>query len=212
MRKLRDRREAALGATTPHAVDRQIPLAVGDLTARCRGTVARCPALSFKSCRARAGTVRMRRWAPQTITGARSVPPGMRNAEAWLRWSRSPDLDHAFWHLNLPTLIALLPPPGEITLDVGCGEGRVARALTALGHVVVGVESSPALARAGDRGRACVRGACLSLTQRRWRSPTPSPGRLFWCARGGGLRRGAGCGASARRRLHRRVSRCGAVA
>jgi SAM-dependent methyltransferase len=70
------------------------------------------------------------------------------NAEAWLRWSRSPELDHAFWHLNLPTLIALLPPPGEITLDVGCGEGRVARALTALGHVVVGVESSPALARA----------------------------------------------------------------
>jgi SAM-dependent methyltransferase len=74
------------------------------------------------------------------------------NAEAWLRWARSPELDHAFWHLNLPTLIGLLPPPGEITLDVGCGEGRVARALNELGHVVVGVESSPALARAATEG------------------------------------------------------------
>jgi SAM-dependent methyltransferase len=74
------------------------------------------------------------------------------NAEAWLRWARSPELDHAFWHLNLPTLIELLPPPGEITLDVGCGEGRVARALKELGHHVVGVESSPALAQAATEG------------------------------------------------------------
>jgi SAM-dependent methyltransferase len=35
---------------------------------------------------------------------------------------------------------------------VGCGEGRVARALKELGHVVVGVESSPALARAATEG------------------------------------------------------------
>jgi SAM-dependent methyltransferase len=70
------------------------------------------------------------------------------NAEDWVRWARSPECDHAFWHLNLPTLLALLPRPGELTLDVGCGEGRLARALKELGYHVVGVESSPALAQA----------------------------------------------------------------
>jgi SAM-dependent methyltransferase len=70
------------------------------------------------------------------------------NAEDWVRWARSRECDHAFWHLNLPALLALLPRPGELTLDVGCGEGRLARALRELGHDVVGVESSPALARA----------------------------------------------------------------
>lgn len=74
------------------------------------------------------------------------------NAEDWVRWARSSECDHAFWHLNLPTLIELLPPPGELTLDVGCGEGRVARALKELGHDVVGVESSPALAHAATEG------------------------------------------------------------
>lgn len=65
-----------------------------------------------------------------------------------MRWARSRACDHAFWYLNLPALLALLPPPGELTLDVGCGEGRLARALKETGHHVVGVESSPALAQA----------------------------------------------------------------
>jgi len=70
------------------------------------------------------------------------------NATDWVRWARSPELDHAFWHLNLPALIALLPAPHGLTLDVGCGEGRVARALKEHGHRVVGIESSPTLATA----------------------------------------------------------------
>ncbi|HEX3392101.1 MAG TPA: class I SAM-dependent methyltransferase [Solirubrobacteraceae bacterium] len=70
------------------------------------------------------------------------------NAADWVRWARSPELDHAFWRLNLPALIALLPSPDGLTLDVGCGEGRVARAMKELGHRVVGVESSPALVTA----------------------------------------------------------------
>ena len=77
------------------------------------------------------------------------------NAADWVRWARSPELDHAFWHLNLPALMALLPAPGGLTLDVGCGEGRVARALKELGHRVVGIDSSPALvmaARKADPG------------------------------------------------------------
>jgi SAM-dependent methyltransferase len=77
------------------------------------------------------------------------------NAADWVRWARSPEFDHAFWRLNLPALMALLPAPDGLTLDVGCGEGRVARALKELGHRVVGIESSPALvaaAREADQG------------------------------------------------------------
>lgn len=69
-------------------------------------------------------------------------------AEDWIRWARSPELDHAFWWLNLPALLEILPPPGRMTIDVACGEGRLGRRLVELGHTVVGVESSPALAEA----------------------------------------------------------------
>jgi SAM-dependent methyltransferase len=69
-------------------------------------------------------------------------------AKEWIVWARSEELDHAFWRLNLPSLLELLPPPGKLTVDVGCGEGRVARVLRERGHTVVGVESSPALVEA----------------------------------------------------------------
>jgi SAM-dependent methyltransferase len=69
-------------------------------------------------------------------------------AAAWIRWAREPDQDHYFWRLNLPSLLELLPPPGRLTVDVGCGEGRVARELKARGHTVVGVEGSETLAAA----------------------------------------------------------------
>jgi SAM-dependent methyltransferase len=76
-------------------------------------------------------------------------------AREWIVWARSEELDHAFWRLNLPSLLELIPAPGRLTVDVGCGEGRVARVLRERGHTVVGVESSPALveaARAADPG------------------------------------------------------------
>jgi SAM-dependent methyltransferase len=69
-------------------------------------------------------------------------------AQSWIAWARTPDLDHFFWRLSLPALLALTTAPGELTVDVGCGEGRVARELKARGHRVVGVEGSPALAAA----------------------------------------------------------------
>src|SRR3954471_10114805 len=44
--------------------------------------------------------------------------------------------------LNEPALLDLLPPPGRRTLDVGCGEGRLARRLVERGHRVVGLDGS----------------------------------------------------------------------
>jgi SAM-dependent methyltransferase len=69
------------------------------------------------------------------------------HAEAWARWARTPGHDHHYEHLNLPAFSSLLPPPGRMTVDVGCGEGRLGRSLADLGHVVIGVDSSPTLAR-----------------------------------------------------------------
>jgi SAM-dependent methyltransferase len=68
-------------------------------------------------------------------------------AEAWAAWARTPDHDSFFWHHGLPSLLALLPPPGAGTIDVGCGEGRLSRALAKLGHHVVGVDGSATLTR-----------------------------------------------------------------
>lgn len=68
-----------------------------------------------------------------------------RHAPEWARWTRVPGHDVYYERLNWPALRALLPPPGRRTLDVGCGEGRVGRALHAAGHRVVGIDSSPTL-------------------------------------------------------------------
>jgi hypothetical protein len=43
----------------------------------------------------------------------------------WLAWARTPDHD-AYWRYR-DAFFALVPPPGRATLEVGCGEGRVAR-------------------------------------------------------------------------------------
>jgi SAM-dependent methyltransferase len=43
-------------------------------------------------------------------------------ADAWAQWRRA----DAYVHYA-PTFFELVPPPGSATLEVGCGEGRVAR-------------------------------------------------------------------------------------
>ncbi len=63
--------------------------------------------------------------------------------EDWERFARTPGHDVFHEGFNFPAFLALLPPPGEATLDVGCGEGRVGAELTRRGHRVVGVDSSP---------------------------------------------------------------------
>jgi SAM-dependent methyltransferase len=66
-------------------------------------------------------------------------------AESWVRWARQPGHD-AYWYYR-DAFFDLLPPPGERTIEVGCGEGRVARDLSERGHRVIGVEPARTLVR-----------------------------------------------------------------
>jgi len=66
-------------------------------------------------------------------------------AENWVAWARTPGHD-AYWSYR-DAFFPLLPAPGRQTLEVGCGEGRVARDLAARGHRVVGLDASPTLLR-----------------------------------------------------------------
>lgn len=70
-----------------------------------------------------------------------------RHAENWVRWARAPGHD-SYWKFHREPFLASLPPPGRLTLDVGCGEGRVTRDLRERGYRVVGVDLSPSMIRA----------------------------------------------------------------
>jgi ubiquinone/menaquinone biosynthesis C-methylase UbiE len=67
-------------------------------------------------------------------------------AENWVRWARTPEHDHS-WIYRDAFFDEIVPAPGRGTLEIGCGEGRVARDLAARGHRVVGVHSSVTLLR-----------------------------------------------------------------
>ncbi len=74
-----------------------------------------------------------------------SIPEAWeKEAKSWARWARSSGLRGA-GRINLDSFLALLPPAGRRTLDLGCGEGRLGRALLERGHRVVGVDVSPTL-------------------------------------------------------------------
>ena len=66
-------------------------------------------------------------------------------AENWVRWVRRPG--PAYWYYRASFLDEILPPPGRQTLEMGCGEGRVARDLAGRKHHVIGIDSSPTLLR-----------------------------------------------------------------
>ncbi len=63
----------------------------------------------------------------------------------WTRWARQPGHD-SYWRFHRDAFLALVPQPGRLTLDIGCGEGRVGRDLKALGHRVIAIDVSPTLA------------------------------------------------------------------
>jgi SAM-dependent methyltransferase len=68
-------------------------------------------------------------------------------AGAWEHWARTPGHDEWHWRLNWPAFLALLPAPGRLTLDLGCGEGRGGVALRERGHRLIGVDAAPTMAK-----------------------------------------------------------------
>jgi ubiquinone/menaquinone biosynthesis C-methylase UbiE len=69
-----------------------------------------------------------------------------REAENWVRWARTPGHD-PYWLYRASFFDAILPPPGRRTLEIGCGEGRVARDLADRGHRVTALDTAKALVR-----------------------------------------------------------------
>jgi ubiquinone/menaquinone biosynthesis C-methylase UbiE len=70
-------------------------------------------------------------------------------ADAAIAWFRAPEHD-SYWRYHRDQFLELLPAPGRVTLDIGCGEGRLSRDLKARGHTVVAVDASPTLVRAAQ--------------------------------------------------------------
>jgi SAM-dependent methyltransferase len=66
-----------------------------------------------------------------------------RHAAEFVAWARKSDHDSYWFHRDL--FLQGLPPPGQRTLDLGCGEGRLSRDLEATGHRVVGIDASPTM-------------------------------------------------------------------
>jgi SAM-dependent methyltransferase len=67
-------------------------------------------------------------------------------AGEWSAWARKPGHD-SYWRFHKQPFFDLLPAPGRLTIDLGCGEGRVARDLKAIGHNVIAVDASPTMVR-----------------------------------------------------------------
>jgi ubiquinone/menaquinone biosynthesis C-methylase UbiE len=79
--------------------------------------------------------------------------------EHWVRWARTPGHD-AYWFYRDAFFDDLLPDAGRRTLEIGCGEGRVARDLATRGHRVTAVDASRTLlehARAAETDAALAR-------------------------------------------------------
>ncbi len=70
-----------------------------------------------------------------------------RHAPEWIAWARRPGHD-SYWRFHRDAFLPLVPSPGRLTLDLGCGEGRVGRDLVAMGHHVVELDASSAMCHA----------------------------------------------------------------
>ena len=68
----------------------------------------------------------------------------------WIQWARTPGHD-SYWRFHRDQFLELVPTPGNLTVDVGCGEGRLPRDLKRLGHTVIGIDASSTLIDAACR-------------------------------------------------------------
>jgi SAM-dependent methyltransferase len=75
-------------------------------------------------------------------------------SDNWLRFARTPHHDRYYFLFNLPRFLELLPAPGRLTVDIGCGEGRLGRELEQRGHRMLGVDYSERVVRALTESRS----------------------------------------------------------
>lgn len=68
-------------------------------------------------------------------------------ANAWIEWARAPGHD-SYWRHHRDQFLGIVPAPGVLTVDLGCGEGRLTRHLKSLGHQVIGIDAAPSLVAA----------------------------------------------------------------
>lgn len=88
-----------------------------------------------------------------------------RQARNWIAWTRKPGHD-SYWYYSPQFFEELVPAPGRATLDIGCGEGRLARDLRARGHRVTAIDTSTTLleaARAADPGGTYLDASATAL-------------------------------------------------
>jgi SAM-dependent methyltransferase len=88
-----------------------------------------------------------------------------RHAREFAAWARKPGHD-SYPRFHRDQFLQILPAPGRLTVDVGCGEGRLSRDLKSLGHSVLAVDASPtmvALARAAEPSIPVVRADAARL-------------------------------------------------
>src|SRR3990172_5088936 len=93
-----------------------------------------------------------RTYGSDDLPAADLAAGGETTAGGFIAWARKP-LHDSYWRHHRDQFLELVPPPGRLTLDVGCGEGRLSRDLKARGHTVIGLDSSPTMiehARAAD--------------------------------------------------------------
>jgi SAM-dependent methyltransferase len=77
------------------------------------------------------------------------------HAAEWTSWAREPGHD-AYWYFR-DQFREFVPAPGASTLEIGCGEGRISRDLTDLGHRVTATDISPSLLAAAEAARSADR-------------------------------------------------------
>jgi SAM-dependent methyltransferase len=70
------------------------------------------------------------------------------HAKEWIDWVRAPGQPDSYWRFHRKRFLPLVPTAGRLTLDIGCGEGRVARDLQTRGHKVLGVDWSSTMCQA----------------------------------------------------------------
>jgi SAM-dependent methyltransferase len=64
------------------------------------------------------------------------------HASEWIKWVRAPGQPDSYFRFHGESFLSMVPAPGRLTLDIGCGEGRVGRDLRKAGHKVLGVDCS----------------------------------------------------------------------